>query len=129
MVHLREDVSAFLASVTGHARFSEEPPPIPDGANDDRRAWAIVCSILFWSMKAIDGGNDNENIPLGWKTLTEELSLCFPDILQKINESQSRDKERAINLANMYPEQVRPLLETTLRHRTFEQSVSPCWYG
>ena len=111
-------VSAFLASVAGYARLSEAPPPIPDGANDDRRAWAIISSILFWSMKAIDSGNDDENIPLGWKTLTEELSLCVPDILQKIHESQWRNKENATNLANMYPEQVRPILEAALRHQT-----------
>jgi hypothetical protein len=115
---IQDVVSAFLASVTGYARFSEVPPPIPDGANDDRRAWAIVSSILFWSMKATDGGNNNENVLLGWKTLTEELSLCVPDILQKINASQWRNKENAINAARMYPEQVGPILESALRHRT-----------
>ena len=111
-------VSAFLASVAGYARLSETPPPIPDGAHDDRRAWAIVSSIVFWSMKATDGRNNDDDVRLGWKTMTEELSLCFPDILQKINESQWRNKESAINLAKLCPEQVRPILESALRHRT-----------
>jgi hypothetical protein len=111
-------VSAFLASVEGYARLSDAPPPIPDGGNDDRRAWATVSSILFWSMKARDGASNDESVRLGWKTLAEGLWLCLPDILQKINESQWRTKEIAINLAKMYPEQVRPILESALRHRT-----------
>jgi hypothetical protein len=68
-------------------------------------------------MKAKDGGKD-ENIQLAWKTMADELSLCVPDILQKINESQWRSKENVISIANMYPEQVRPILEAALRHRT-----------
>jgi hypothetical protein len=116
-------VSAFLASVTGYARLSEVPPPIPEDANDDRRAWSIVSSILFWSMKATGGDSNDESIRLGWKILTEELSLCVPDILQKINESQWRGQENPINLAKMYPEQLRPILESALRHRTFLPSL------
>ena len=57
--------------------------------------------------------------------LTEELSWCVPDILQKINESQWRGKENAIKLAKMYPEQVRPILESALRHRTSLTSLFP----
>jgi hypothetical protein len=74
-------------------------------------------------MKATDAGNNNENVRLGWKTLTEELSLCVPDILQKINESQWLNRENAINLAKMYPEQVRPILESALGRRTSLMSL------
>jgi hypothetical protein len=110
-------VGAFLGSVRGYARFSEQPPSTHDGATDDRKAWSLMASILFWSMKDADISAANEKMALGWKTLSEELPFCFPDILQKINESQWLNKGHSINLASIFPEQVRPLLETALRNR------------
>lgn len=110
-------VAAFLASVRGYSRFNEQPPRVPSGASDDRKAWFTVSSILFWWMKAHNGYGVSENIALSWKVLSEELSFCFPDILQKINESQWHNKDHFINLASIFPEQVRPLLETALRNR------------
>ncbi|HMH14334.1 MAG TPA: hypothetical protein VK578_14625 [Edaphobacter sp.] len=110
-------VGAFLASVRGCARFGEQPPPIPEGVTHDRKAWAVVGSILFWWMKDADPGGANKNIALGWKTLSDELPFCFPDIHQKVNESQWLNNEHSINLATIFPEQVRPLLETALRNR------------
>ena len=76
-----------------------------------------MASILFWSMKDADISAANEKMALGWKTLSEELPFCFPDILHKINESQWLNKGHSINLASIFPEQVRPLLETALRNR------------
>jgi hypothetical protein len=110
-------VGAFLGSVRGYARFSEQPPPTQDGVTDDRRAWSIVASILFWWMKDADISATNEKMALGWKTLSDELPFCFPDILLKINESQWLNKGHSINLARVFPEQVRPLLEAALRNR------------
>jgi hypothetical protein len=112
-------VAAFLVSIRGYSRFSEQPPPMPNDANNDRRAWFTVSSILFWWLKDPDIDGVTEIIALGWKTLREELSLCLPDILQKINESQwlNREHSNSINLASAFPDQVRPLLETAVRNR------------
>jgi hypothetical protein len=110
-------VGAFLGSVRGYARFSEQPPPTHDGPTDDRKAWSLMASILFWSMKDADIGAANEKIALGWKTLNDELPFCFPDILQKINESQWLNKGHSVNLASIFPEQMRPLLETAIKNR------------
>jgi hypothetical protein len=76
-----------------------------------------MASILFWSMKDADINAANEKMALGWKTLSDELPFCFPDILQKINESQWLNKSHSINLASIFPEQVRPLLETAVSNR------------
>jgi hypothetical protein len=57
------------------------------------------------------------DISAGWQTLHEEMSDCFPDILQKINESQWLNREYPINLARLFPGQIRPLLESAIRHR------------
>jgi hypothetical protein len=76
-----------------------------------------MASILFWSMKDADIGAANEKIALGWKTLNDELPFCFPDILQKINESQWLNKGHSVNLASIFPEQMRPLLETAIKNR------------
>lgn len=76
-----------------------------------------MSSILFWWMKDPDGYGVSENIALGWKMLSEELSFCLPDILQKIHESHWRNEEHSISLASTFPDQVRPLLEVAVRNR------------
>jgi hypothetical protein len=113
----QEIVGAFLASIRGYARFGDEPPTISDGASDDRRAWAIIGSILFWWMRGVDLGCAIEEIAIGWRRLKDEMSVCFPDILQKINESQWRNSEHSINLARLFPEEIRPLLESAIPNR------------
>lgn len=87
------------------------------------RHWGVVGSILFWSLKGTVSGGDHENIEIGWKTLSEELPLCFPDILEKMNGSQSIAREHPISLVKLYPEQVRPILETALQNRTSLSSL------
>jgi hypothetical protein len=113
----QEVVGAFLASIRGYARFSDQPPLIREGANTDRLAWAIIGSILFWWMKEAELSGRVGAISAGWQRLSEEMSVCFPDILQKINESQWLHKEHSINLAHLFPEQIRPLLEAAIRDR------------
>jgi Nuclease-related domain len=116
-------VGAFMASVRGYARLREDPPPIADDVSDDRKAWCVVGSILFWSLKGAVSEGDRENIEIGWKTLSEELPLCFPDIIEKINGSQSIASEHSISLVKLYPEQVRPILETALQNRASLSSL------
>jgi len=113
----QEVVGAFLTSVRCYAQHCQQPPPIPDGANVDRRAWSVVGSILFWWIKGPNVIGASESISLGWSMLTDEMSLCFPDILQKINESQWLNREHFINVSRLFPAQVRILLETGIKHR------------
>jgi hypothetical protein len=112
-----------MASVRGYARLKEDPPPIADDASDDRKAWGVVGSILFWSLKGAVSRGGHVNIEIGWKILSEKLPLCFPDILEKMNGSQSIAREHSISFAELYPEQVRPILETALRNRTSLSSL------
>jgi hypothetical protein len=116
-------VEAFMVSIRGFARLMGDPPPIANDASDDRKAWGVVGSILFWSLKGGVSGGDHANIEIGWKTLSEELPLCIPDILEKMNGSQLIAREHSISLAKLYPEQVRPILETALRNRTSLSSM------
>jgi len=113
----QEVVSAFLAGIRGYVRLSNQPPAIPEDAKDDRRAWAVVGAILFWWMKGSDRDGPADEINKAWKLLQQRYSSCFPDILHNINHSQWRRGERFINLATLFPDHVRPLLESTVRCR------------
>jgi hypothetical protein len=124
----RQDVvSAFLAGIRGYARLSNQPPVIPEDAKNDRRAWAVVGAILFWWMKGSDQDGADDEINKGWKRLQQQYSSCFPDILHNIKHSQWRRGESFINLATLFPDQVRSLLETAVRCRQSLTSLFP--YG
>ena len=113
----QEVVSAFLAGARGYARLSNQPPAIPEDAKDDRRAWAIVGTILFWWMKGSDQDGPADEINKAWKLLQQQYSPCFPDILHNINHSQWQRRESFIDLATLFPDHVRPLLENAVRCR------------
>jgi hypothetical protein len=123
----QEVVSAFLAGLRGYARLTNQPPAIPEDAKDDRKAWAIVGAILFWWMKGADQLGSADEINSGWRLLELQYSSCFPDILHNINHSQWRRGESFINLAILFPDQVRPLLENAVRCRQSLTSLFP--YG
>jgi hypothetical protein len=110
-------ISAFLTSVRGYARLSKTPPELPIGAANDRKAWALVASVLFWSFKDAGSVNYAQYVVDGWKVLREELPSCVPDIYQKINESQWLNKEHSINLSEMFPEEMRPIMEKAIKNR------------
>lgn len=113
----QEVVGAFLAGVLGYARLSNQPPAIPQDAKDDRRAWAIVGTILFWWMKGSDPDRPADEISKAWKLLAQQYSPCFADILHNINHSQWQRRENFIDLATLFPDHVRPLLENAVRCR------------
>ncbi len=113
----QEIVGAFLVGVRGYARLSNQPPAIPEDAKDDRRAWAIVGTILFWWMKGSDQDGPADEINKAWKLLQQQYSPCFADILYNINHSQWQRRENFIDLATLFPDHVRPLLEDAVRCR------------
>jgi hypothetical protein len=114
----RQDVvGAFLAAIRGYARLSDQPPAIPEDAKDDRRAWAVVGTILFWWMKGTDQDAPTDEVNNGWKLIQQRYSSCFPDILHNINHSQWLRGEEFIDLATLFPDQVRPLLDNAVKCR------------
>ena len=123
----QEVVSAFLAGIRGYTQLSNQPPSIPEDAKVDRRAWAVMGVILFWWMKGSDQDGPADEINKGWKLLQRQYSFCFPDILHNIKHSQWRRGESFINLATLFPDQVRSLLETAVRCRQSLTSLFP--YG
>jgi Nuclease-related domain len=123
----QEVVGAFLAGVRGYARLSNQPPAIPQDAKDDRRAWAIVGTILFWWMKGSDQDGPADEINKAWRLLQQHYSPCFADILHNINHSQWQRRENFIDLATLFPDHVRPLLENAVRCR--ESLTSLFQYG
>ncbi|MDR3713999.1 MAG: hypothetical protein P4L51_14350 [Puia sp.] len=87
----------------------------------------VTGAILFWWMKGSDQDGPADEINKGWKLLQQQYSSCFPDILHNINHSQWRRGESFINLATLFPDQVRPLLENAVRCRQNLTSLFP--YG
>jgi hypothetical protein len=111
----QETVGAFLLAVRGFARFHGNPPAIPEAATGDKRAWGVIASILFFWLQ---GDEDREEIKAGWETINSEFMLCIPDILYRIGESQWHQREEPIRLEKVFPDFLRPILESCLQRPT-----------
>jgi hypothetical protein len=111
----QEVVSAFLAALRGCAQLSDRAPLIQAAEKDDRKAWGLVGTILFWCMKDADQDDAIKEINNGWDVLRQKYSFCFPDILYNINSSQWKGRENQIRLATLFPQQVRLLMENAVR--------------
>jgi hypothetical protein len=111
----QETVGAFLLAIRGFARFHDSPPEVPDSAAGDKRAWGVIASVLFWWLQGVDG---RDEIAKGWETMSSELMLCVPDILQKIGESQWHLEGEPIQLEKTFPEFLRPILEFCVQRTT-----------
>jgi hypothetical protein len=121
----QERVAAFALGIEGCARWSTSPPGYDGGASPAHQAWRIIGEILFWVHR---GGQEGERTEALWTQLDGEALLAAGEVLYQLANSGWRLSDlgrRAVDLATLFPAQVRQIAETGLSQRGSLPSVFP----
>jgi hypothetical protein len=115
----QESVAAFVLGVYGCAKQGGTLPAFSSDASADVQAWRTIGEILF---SCVLNNPVRDEI---WDRLTGPVRVAAADVLYMLQHSQWRAgaEPTAIDLVTRYPEQIRPILDDCLRHRSSLSSI------
>lgn len=122
-----EAVATFVLALEGCARWSDAPPAYRGGMSSTHEAWAIVGEILFWCFRRQTGAVSESRLAELWSTLTSRLALPASDVLYQLSQSEwrmrDRDRGDGIDLVQLFPAEVRRIVDTALLQHQHLSSV------
>lgn len=111
--------AAFLLAIEGCARFMDTPPPYVGGDTPPHHAWRIVGEIVFWTYR-------QSSMARGlWSQFEGPARLAAADVLHNIIRCrwQLGECAKPLDLASLYPAEIRPIVEDCLRNRELLPTV------
>ncbi|GLY38822.1 hypothetical protein Amsp01_048460 [Amycolatopsis sp. NBRC 101858] len=120
--YLQGVVACYVVSLEGCALFLDTPPALHHCRNENEDAWQCLGAIVFWLFRGERGEKDvAARCAPYWQRLQGDLAPAAADALYWFSDSAvalaTERKPVFGRLLNAFPEQVRAILEWSLRRR------------